>query len=173
MRIYTYVWGGDWINVERATPKTRREDQRIWKSQRTTEEQRRLKQRVENAGYRSTFLVPTRRKFTNLRGRVPMFSYMMHEILAKIPRDQRSRSIYTINNKTQFIGKNFNNLNSIRNIPINKRVYLEPDVNANGKIKHVYNSDGLVQWIKKKRGQATSPFTRRKITMNNVRTLVN
>jgi ankyrin repeat protein len=86
---------------------------------------------------------------------------------------RRGSRNHRINTNTTFVNRNFAPVNALSNIPVNKRVYLDTDVNANGKIKHVYHSDGLVQWIQMRRGQATSPFTRRNITMNNVRTLAN
>jgi hypothetical protein len=87
------------------------------------------------------------------------------------PRTIRNgNSAHKINRNTSFIGRNFTELSELRNIPVAKRVYLNPDVTENGKIKHVYHEDGLVGWISSK-SRATSPFTRRPVTISDVRRL--
>jgi hypothetical protein len=83
---------------------------------------------------------------------------------------RNGNSTHKINRNTSFIGRNFTELSGLRNIPRAKRVYLNPDVTENGRIKHVYHEDGLVGWISSK-ARATSPFTRRPVTINDVRRL--
>jgi hypothetical protein len=69
---------------------------------------------------------------------------------------------------TAFIGRNFSELNALRNIPVAKRVYLHPDVNNSRQIKQVYHEDGLLQWLRRSQ---TSPYTRRPVTLDDVRRL--
>jgi hypothetical protein len=101
-----------------------------------------------------------------------MSYYMMEDILDALKKRKtikQGQPNHTINNNTVFIGTNFTELDGLRNIPINSRVYLVPDVNGHGKIKHVYNANGLLQWLE--RNGTVSPFTRRPITFNDIRTL--
>lgn len=185
------VWVPDqryWITVERATPDTKREDDAFWHnsvslftaSRSGRESMLRLKRRVENAGYRTTFVLPPNRR-ENRRldpnnGRRVMRPSIMLKILGESPhqvsrwRFREGPASHTVNGNTKFYGTNFTNVNS-RNIPIDKRVYIQKDVGSNGKIKHVYNSDGLERWIQSQGSSATSPLTRRKITMGDIRKL--
>jgi len=73
---------------------------------------------------------------------------------------------------TKAINTNFTEVNNIRNIPVNKRVYLITDVSNTGKIKHIYNVDGLHRWFAEMRGRTTSPFTRRPVHKNEIMQLL-
>jgi hypothetical protein len=74
---------------------------------------------------------------------------------------------HVTNTNTKFYGKNITNVNP-RNIPREKRVYLQSDVTPGGKIRHVYHSDGLLRWLQR---NPTSPFTRRPVAHGGVRRL--
>lgn len=170
-----------WVNPERSTSATRREDERIWLRGVGTGDMGllgELRTLADAARYRTTHV--------DARGRRrPMYRPMLEQLLGGDIQQMRRHSAnvirarpnaapqrnHVIDAHTKYIGSNFTELNSLRYIPINKRVYLTTDVNRNGKIKHVYNRDGLERWIQTRRGQATSPFTRRRITMQNVRPL--
>lgn len=179
-----------WVTIERSTPETKRVDDKIWAdsyiaSHMGRESIHSLKRRVENAGYRTTFVLPPNRR-ENRRidpnhGRRAMRRSIMLKILAESQHGRNdlkaSRTFregpatHTVNGNTKYIGTSFTNVNSIRNIPINRRVYIQKDVGSNGTIKHVYNSKGLERWMEYQGSNATSPLTRRKITMNDIRRL--
>jgi hypothetical protein len=97
-------------------------------------------------------------------------------ILSKL--DFRTRSPIRItnanpmNSNTKIMNSSFMELNNIRNIPVEKRVYLMPDVTNSGKIKHVYNADGLYSWFAaQRRAYVNSPFTRRRVYVTDIKPL--
>ena len=81
---------------------------------------------------------------------------------------QRQRRGNAVDGNTRYVGTSMNAVDGLRSIPRNKRVYLETDVSPSGRIKHVYNMMGLMQWLRR---NPTSPFTRRRVTANGVRRL--
>ena len=77
-----------------------------------------------------------------------------------------------MNSNTKIMNSSFMELNNIRNIPVEKRVYLMPDVTNSGKIKHVYNADGLYSWFAaQRRAYVNSPFTRRRVYVTDIKPL--
>ena len=71
------------------------------------------------------------------------------------------------NNVSTYYNNSFTNTNA-KNIPKNKRVYISKDV-VNGKVKHVYNQDGIIKLLLRN-GQfaAKSPISRRNFNIKNV-----
>tara|TARA_Y100000389_G_C17119919_1_gene344920 strand:+ start:156 stop:566 length:411 start_codon:yes stop_codon:yes gene_type:complete len=71
------------------------------------------------------------------------------------------------NNVSTYYNNSFTNTDA-KNIPKNKRVYISKDV-VNGKVKHVYNQDGIIKLLLRN-GQfaAKSPISRRNFNIKNV-----
>ena len=78
-----------------------------------------------------------------------------------------------INNRnvTTWMNRNMTAVNK-NNINVSKRVFLQSNVNTNGKIRSVYNKNGLINWLSKSNnisGKQTSPLTRKLFGMNNIK----
>ena len=72
---------------------------------------------------------------------------------------RNSPNLLPNNNKSNvatFYNNSFTNTES-KNIPTNKRVYISKDL-VNGKIKHVYNQDGIIEYLLRTK---TNEFARR------------
>ena len=72
-------------------------------------------------------------------------------------------------NVSTYYNNSFTNTD-VKNIPKNKRVYITKDL-VNGKVKHVYNQDGIIKLLTLGRGRqfaAKSPISRRKFDIKNV-----
>ena len=71
------------------------------------------------------------------------------------------------NNVSTYYNNSFTNTDA-KNIPKNKRVYITKDL-VNGKVKHVYNQDGIIKLLLRN-GQfaAKSPISRRNFNIKNV-----
>ena len=72
-------------------------------------------------------------------------------------------------NVSTYYNNSFTNTD-VKNIPKNKRVYITKDL-VNGKVKHVYNQDGIIKLLALGRGRqfaAKSPISRRKFDIKNV-----
>ena len=71
------------------------------------------------------------------------------------------------NNVSTYYNNSFTNTNA-KNIPKNKRVYISKDV-VNGKVKHVYNQDGIIKLLlRNSQFAAKSPISRRNFDIKNV-----
>ena len=71
------------------------------------------------------------------------------------------------NNVSTYYNNSFTNTNA-KNIPKNKRVYISKDV-VNGKVKHVYNQDGIIKLLlRNSQFEAKSPISRRNFNIKNV-----
>jgi len=92
MRLWVPTWG-KWVTVDRATPSTRRADRRIWRQQNLASgghrsiRTERLLRRVEDAGYRTTVIVPDGVGFLTGGQRKPLYSYVMAEMLSDMERN--------------------------------------------------------------------------------------
>jgi hypothetical protein len=70
-------------------------------------------------------------------------------------------------NVSTYYNNSFTNTD-VKNIPKNKRVYITKDL-VNGKVKHVYNQDGIIKLLlRNKQFAAKSPISRRKFDIKNV-----
>jgi hypothetical protein len=70
-------------------------------------------------------------------------------------------------NVSTYYNNSFTNT-EVKNIPKNKRVYITKDL-VNGKVKHVYNQDGIIKLLlRNKQFAAKSPISRRKFDIKNV-----
>ena len=70
-------------------------------------------------------------------------------------------------NVSTYYNNSFTNTD-VKNIPKNKRVYITKDL-VNGKVKHVYNQDGIIKLLlRNKQLAAKSPISRRKFDIKNV-----
>jgi len=72
-------------------------------------------------------------------------------------------------NVSTYYNNSFTNTD-VKNIPKNKRVYITKDL-VNGKVKHVYNQDGIIKLLTLGRGRqfaAKSPISRRNFDIKNV-----
>ena len=71
------------------------------------------------------------------------------------------------NNVSTYYNSNFSNSES-KNIPKNKRVYISKDV-VKGKVKHVYNQDGIIEiLLRSKNFSGASPISRKRFSIKNV-----
>tara|TARA_B110000459_G_scaffold141312_1_gene154056 strand:- start:25 stop:402 length:378 start_codon:yes stop_codon:yes gene_type:complete len=71
------------------------------------------------------------------------------------------------NNVSTYYNSNFSNSES-KNIPKNKRVYISKDV-VKGKVKHVYNQDGIIKiLLRSKNFSGASPISRKRFSIKNV-----
>ena len=70
-------------------------------------------------------------------------------------------------NVSTYYNNSFTNTD-VKNIPKNKRVYITKDL-VNGKVKHVYNQDGIIKLLlRNKQFAAKSPISRRNFDIKNV-----
>ena len=70
-------------------------------------------------------------------------------------------------NVSTYYNNSFTNTN-VKNIPKNKRVYITKDL-VNGKVKHVYNQDGIIKLLLRNgKFAAKSPISRRNFNIKNV-----
>ena len=70
-------------------------------------------------------------------------------------------------NVSTYYNNSFTNTN-VKNIPKNKRVYISNDL-VNGKVKQVYNQDGIIKLLlRNKQFAAKSPISRRNFDIKNV-----
>ena len=70
-------------------------------------------------------------------------------------------------NVSTYYNNSFTNTDA-KNIPKNKRVYISKDL-VNGKVKHVYNQDGIIKLLlRNNQFEAKSPISRRKFDIKNV-----
>ena len=70
-------------------------------------------------------------------------------------------------NVSTYYNNSFTNTN-VKNIPKNKRVYISKDL-VNGKVKQVYNQDGIIKLLlRNKQFAAKSPISRRNFDIKNV-----
>ena len=71
------------------------------------------------------------------------------------------------NNISTYYNSNFDNVES-RNIQNNKRVYISKDV-INGKVKQVYNQDGIIELLLRSEDfTGKSPISRKKFRLAHV-----
>ena len=71
------------------------------------------------------------------------------------------------NNVSTYYNNSFTNTDA-KNIPKNKRVYITKDL-VNGKVKHVYNQDGIIKLLLRNgKFAAKSPISRRNFNIKNV-----
>lgn len=71
------------------------------------------------------------------------------------------------NDISTYYNSSFSNVES-RNIPKNKRVYISKDV-INGKVKQVYNQDGIIDLLlRSKDFMGRSPISRKKFWIKHV-----
>ena len=71
------------------------------------------------------------------------------------------------NNVSTYYNNSFTNTDA-KNIPKNKRVYITKDL-VNGKVKHVYNQDGIIKLLlRNSQFAAKSPISRRNFDIKNV-----
>ena len=71
------------------------------------------------------------------------------------------------NNVSTYYNNSFTNTDA-KNIPKNKRVYITKDL-VNGKVKHVYNQDGIIKLLLRNgQFEAKSPISRRNFNIKNV-----
>jgi len=71
------------------------------------------------------------------------------------------------NNISTYYNSNFSNVES-RNIPKNKRVYISKDV-INGKVKQVYNQDGIIKLLLRSSNfTGKSPVSRKNFDIKHV-----
>jgi hypothetical protein len=70
-------------------------------------------------------------------------------------------------NVSTYYNNSFTNTD-VKNIPKNKRVYITKDL-VNGKVKHVYNQDGIIKLLlRNKQFAGKSPISRRNFDIKNV-----
>ena len=70
-------------------------------------------------------------------------------------------------NVSTYYNNSFTNTDA-KNIPKNKRVYISKDL-VNGKVKHVYNQDGIIKLLLRNgKFAAKSPISRRNFNIKNV-----
>jgi len=70
-------------------------------------------------------------------------------------------------NVSTYYNNSFTNTDA-KNIPKNKRVYISKDL-VNGKVKHVYNQDGIIKLLlRNSQFAAKSPISRRNFDIKNV-----
>ena len=70
-------------------------------------------------------------------------------------------------NVSTYYNNSFTNTDA-KNIPKNKRVYISKDL-VNGKVKHVYNQDGIIKLLlRNNQFAAKSPISRRNFDIKNV-----
>lgn len=83
---------------------------------------------------------------------------------------RNSPNLLPNNNKSNvatFYNNSFTNTES-KNIPTNKRVYISKDL-VNGKIKHVYNQDGIIKLLLRSTNfTGESPISRKKFNIKHV-----
>ena len=131
-----------------------------------------------------TRLTATRIRQMRREGRTPppVPPYRNHENKAQIERVKKlmidhiklrrnNPNLFTNNvnknNVSTYYNNSFTNTDA-KNIPKNKRVYITKDL-VNGKVKHVYNQDGIIKLLLRN-GQfaAKSPISRRNFNIKNV-----
>ena len=100
----------------------------------------------------------------------PVPPYRNHENKAQIERVKQLMVDHIKlrrNNNIRYYNNSFTNTDA-KNIPKNKRVYITKDL-VNGKVKHVYNQDGIIKLLLRN-GQfaAKSPISRRNFNIKNV-----
>ena len=70
-------------------------------------------------------------------------------------------------NVSTYYNNSFTNTD-VKNIPKNKRVYITKDL-VNGKVKHIYNQDGIIKLLlRNKQFAGKSPISRRNFDIKNV-----
>jgi hypothetical protein len=70
-------------------------------------------------------------------------------------------------NVSTYYNNSFSNTEA-RNIPKNKRVYISKDL-VNGRVKHVYNQDGIIKLLlRNKQFAAKSPISRENFNIKHV-----
>ena len=83
---------------------------------------------------------------------------------------RNSPNLLPNNNKSNvatFYNNSFSNTES-KNIPTNKRVYISKDL-VNGKIKHVYNQDGIIKLLLRSTNfTGKSPISRKNFNIKHV-----
>ena len=83
---------------------------------------------------------------------------------------RNSPNLLPNNNKSNvatFYNNSFTNTES-KNIPTNKRVYISKDL-VNGKIKHVYNQDGIIKLLLRSSNfTGKSPISRKNFNIKHV-----
>jgi len=131
-----------------------------------------------------TRLTATRIRQMRREGRTPppVPPYRNHENKAQIERVKKlmidhiklrrnNPNLFTNNvnknNVSTYYNNSFTNTDA-KNIPKNKRVYITKDL-VNGKVKHVYNQDGIIKLLLRNgKFAAKSPISRRNFNIKNV-----
>ena len=111
--------------------------------------------------------VPKNFNYTNIQMREKERQKMIDDIKKRRNAPNLLPNNVNKNNVSTYYNSSFSNVES-RNIPKNKRVYISKDV-INGKVKQVYNQDGIIDLLlRSKDFMGRSPISRKKFWIKHV-----
>jgi len=111
--------------------------------------------------------VPKNFNYTNIQMREKERQKMIDDIKKRRNAPNLLPNNVNKNNVSTYYNSSFSNVES-RNIPKNKRVYISKDV-INGKVKQVYNQDGIIDLLLRSNDfMGRSPISRKKFWIKHV-----
>ena len=112
-------------------------------------------------------LVPKNFNYMNTQTRKKERQKMIDDIKKRRKTSNPSHNNVNKNNISTYYNSNFSNSES-KNIPKDKRVYISKDV-VKGKIKQVYNQDGIIELLlRSKDFKGKSPISRKNFEIKHV-----